>query len=43
MLPGASGSRWMPRKIAGSEMMTIEPSRADMNTASVVFDSATHL
>ena len=34
MLPGASGSRWMPRKIAGSAMMTIDPSSADMNTAS---------
>ena len=26
MLPGASGSRWMPRKIAGSAMMTMDPS-----------------
>ena len=43
MLPGASGSRWMPRKIAGSAMSTIEPSSADMNTAAVVFGSATHL
>ncbi len=43
MLPGASGSRWIPRKIAGSEMMTIDPSSADMKTASVVLDSATHL
>ena len=43
MLPGASGSRWMPRKIAGSAMMTIDPSSADMNTAIVVLDSATHL
>ena len=33
----------MPRKIAGSAMMTMDPSRADMNTAAVVFDSATHL
>jgi hypothetical protein len=32
----------MPRKIAGSEMMTIDPSSADMNTAAVVFVSATH-
>ena len=38
MLPGASGSRWMPRKIAGSAMSTIEPSSADMKTAAVVFD-----
>ena len=43
MLPGASGSRWMPRKIAGSAMMTIEPSSAAMNMAAVVLDSATHL
>ena len=43
MFPGASGSRWMPRKIAGSAMITIEPSRADMNTAIVVLESATHL
>ncbi len=42
MFPGASGSRWMPRKIAGSAMITIEPSSADMNTAIVVFDSAIH-
>ncbi len=43
MLPDASGSRLMPRKIAGSAMITIEPSSADMNTAIVVFESATHL
>ncbi len=43
MLPGASGSRLMPRKIAGSAMITIEPSSADMNTAIVVLESATHL
>lgn len=42
MLPGSSGSRWMPRKIAGNEMMTIEPSSADMNTAAVVLDNAIH-
>jgi len=33
----------MPRKIAGSEMITIEPSSWDMNTAAVVFANATHL
>ncbi len=33
----------MPRKMAGSAMMTMDPSRADMNTAAVVFDNATHL
>ena len=43
MLPGANGSKPMPRKIAGSEMITIEPSSAAMSTPSVVFDSATHL
>jgi hypothetical protein len=31
------------RKIAGSAMMTTEPSTADMNTARLVFDRATHL
>jgi hypothetical protein len=41
MFEGASGSRWMPVKIAGSEISTIEPSRLDMNTAIVVFVSAT--
>ena len=43
MLPAAKGSRWMPRKIAGSEMITIEPSSVAMNIPSVVLDSATHL
>ena len=43
MLPGASGSRWMPRKMAGRAMITIEPSSAAMNMAAVVFASATHL
>ena len=43
MLPGDSGSRWIPRKIAGSAMITIEPSRVDMNMAAVVLASATHL
>jgi hypothetical protein len=33
----------MPRKIAGSEMRTIDESSAAMNTPSVVFDSAVHL
>ena len=42
MLPGANGSRWMPRKIAGRAMMTIEPSSMDMKTAAVVLASATH-
>jgi hypothetical protein len=43
MLPGASGSRPMPRKIAGSEMITIEPSTEEISTPNVVLDSATHL
>jgi len=43
MLPGASGSSPMPRKIAGSAMITIEPSIALISTPSVVLDSATHL
>ena len=43
MLPLASGSRWMPRKIAGSAISTIEPSSWDMNTAAVVLASAVHL
>ena len=42
MFAGASGSRWMPRKIAGSEMITIDPSRADMKTAIVVLERASH-
>ena len=29
--------------MAGSAMMTMDPSSADMNTAVVVFDKATHL
>ena len=33
----------MPRKMAGSAMMTIEPSSVAMNMAAVVFASATHL
>jgi hypothetical protein len=42
-LPDASGSRWIPRKIAGNAIRTIDPSSCDMNTATVVFDNATHL
>jgi hypothetical protein len=41
MLPGAKGSRWMPRKMAGRAMMTIDPSSVDMNTAAVVLARAT--
>ena len=43
MLPGASGSRPIPRKMAGKEMITIEPSTVAISTPSVVLDSATHL
>ena len=41
MFPGASGSRWMPRKMAGSAMITMEPSRVAMNMAAVVLARAT--
>ena len=43
MLPGCSGSMPMPRKIAGSEMSTIEEFIVAISTPSVVFDSAIHL
>jgi hypothetical protein len=43
MFPGVRGSRWMPRKMAGSEMRTIDASSDAMNMPSVVFDSAVHL
>ena len=43
MLPGDSGSRLIPRKMAGKAIMTIEPSRAAMKMAAVVFASAIHL
>lgn len=43
MLPGASGLRWIPLKIAGKEMTTIEPSIEDISAPSVVLESATHL
>ncbi len=43
MLLGVSGSRLMPRKIAGSAISTIDASSAAMNMPSVVFDSAVHL
>ena len=33
----------MPRKIAGSEMITMEALTVAISTPSVVFDSATHL
>src|SRR5215472_11348800 len=43
MLPGASGLRWMPRKMAGIAMITMEPSIVAIIMVSVVFDSAIHL
>ena len=43
MLPGSSGLSLMPRKMAGSEMITIDESRAAMKIPSVVLDRATHL
>src|SRR5215467_3764920 len=43
MLPGAVGSRWMPRKIAGIAMITIEVSIVAISMLTVVFESATHL
>ena len=43
MLPGVSGLRWMPRKIAGSEMMTMDALTVAASMPSVVLDSATHL
>ena len=42
MLPGAVGSRWMPRKMAGIAMITIEPSIVAIVMLSVVLESATH-
>ena len=43
MLPVASGSIPMPRKMAGIAMMTIDPSSIAIRLPSVVLDSATHL
>ena len=43
MLPGANGSRWMPRKMAGRAMITIEPSSTAMKVAAVVLARADHL
>ena len=42
MLPAANGSSPIPRKIAGSAMITIDPSIVAI-MASVVLDKATHL
>src|ERR1700722_7809249 len=43
MLPGASGLRWIPRKMAGIAMMTIAPSMLAIVMLSVVLDRAIHL
>ncbi len=43
MFSGASGSRPMPRKMAGIAISTMDPFIVDISTAAVVFDSATHL
>ena len=43
MLPGASGSRPIPRKIAGSEMITIDWLIVASSTPTVVLDNAIHL
>jgi hypothetical protein len=43
MLPGCSGLMPMPRKIAGSEIRTMEEFIVAMSTPSVVLDSASHL
>src|SRR6202035_1655923 len=43
MLPGSSGFRPMPRKMAGIAMITIEASTVAIVMLSVVWDSAIHL
>ena len=43
MLPGASGFRWMPRKMAGIAMITIDASMVAIVMLSVVLDRAIHL
>ena len=43
MLPGSVGSRWMPRKMAGIAMITMEVSIVAIVMLSVVLESATHL
>src|SRR5579859_1369929 len=42
MLPGSSGFRWMPRKMAGIAMITIEASIVAIVMLRVVLDRATH-
>lgn len=43
MLPGASGSMWMPRKMSGSAISRIEALIVAISIPSVVFVNATHL
>ena len=43
MLPGSSGFRPMPRKMAGIAMITIEASIVAIVMLSVVLDRAIHL
>ena len=43
MLPGDNGLRSIPRKIAGSEINTIDAFTAANSVPSVVLDRATHL
>src|SRR5882724_10226153 len=42
MLPGSSGFRWIPRKMAGTAMITIEASIVAIVMLRVVLDRATH-
>ena len=42
-MPGDSGLRWMPRKMAGIAMITMEASIVAIVMLSVVFDSVIHL
>ncbi len=43
MLPGASGSMPIPRKMSGSAIRRIEPLIVAISIPRVVFESATHL
>jgi hypothetical protein len=42
LLEGSNGSRWMPRKMSGSAMRTMEASIVAMSMPSVVMNSAAH-
>ena len=43
MFEGRRGSRWIPRKMAGSAMRTMDASIVAINMPSVVMKSAIHL